>query len=136
MGGCRQWPLDMVLLASGDLLHATGMEQVIMRHPTVQWALIGGDGRNRPCLLLQLADDMTMSAKERDALIWSVWPAVEAANSICSEFVRLTKELTIFSDPAGPFRRSGKDSLLRRETLALYKGDTSHSICFPLSTVL
>jgi hypothetical protein len=113
----------MVLLASGDLLHATEMEQVIMRHPAVQWALIGGDGRNRPCLLLQLADDVTMSAKERDALIWSVWPAVEAANSICSEFVRLTEELTIFSDPAGPFRRSGKDSLLRKETLALYKGD-------------
>jgi acyl-coenzyme A synthetase/AMP-(fatty) acid ligase len=114
---------DMVLLASGDLIHATEMEQVIMRHPTVQWALIGGDRRNRPCLLLQLNDDVTTSAEERDELISSLWPAVEAANSTCSEFVRLTKELTIFSDPARPFRRSGKDSLLRRETLALYKDD-------------
>jgi hypothetical protein len=61
--------------------------------------------------------------KGANALISSVWPAVEAANSVCSEFVRLTKELTIFSDPARPFRRSGKDSLLRRETLALYKDD-------------
>jgi hypothetical protein len=55
----------MVLLASGDLLHATEMEQVIMRHPTVQWALIGGDRRSQPCLLLQLADDVTTSAKEQ-----------------------------------------------------------------------
>jgi hypothetical protein len=114
---------DMVLLASRDLLHAWEMELVIMQHPTVQWALIGGDRRNRPCLLLQLADDVAKSVKERDALMSSVWPAVEAANSVCSEFVRLTKELTIFSDPARPFRRSGKDSLLRRKTLVLYKDD-------------
>jgi hypothetical protein len=114
---------DIVLLASRDLLHAWEMELVIMQHPTVQWALIGGDRRNRPCLLLQLADDVAKSVKERDALMSSVWPAVEAANSVCSEFVRLTKELTIFSDPARPFRRSGKDSLLRRKTLVLYKDD-------------
>jgi hypothetical protein len=70
-----------------------------------------------------VADNVATSAMERDALISSVWPAVEAANSVCSEFVRLTKEPTIFSDPARQFRCSGKDSLLRRETVTLYKDD-------------
>jgi ADP-glucose pyrophosphorylase len=37
------WKDDMVLLASGDLLLATEMEQVIIRHLEVHWALIRGD---------------------------------------------------------------------------------------------
>ena len=112
---------DMVILSNGQNVPVSNMEEVIMRHPAIQQALVGGEGRNRPFLILQLADNKYVQAEDPNTLLSSVWPAVEAANESCPEFAKLSKELTIFSSPKKPFLQAAKESLRRRETLALYE---------------
>ncbi|KUJ12950.1 putative AMP-binding enzyme [Mollisia scopiformis] len=114
---------DMVVLANGNGLHASSMEDIIERHSSVKAALVGGDGRDRPFLLLQASDEVLEVAKERDDVLEVVWSAVEDANSVSSEMVRIDREHVVLSEPARPFLRSGKDTLLRRETVALYKDE-------------
>ncbi|KAI9842789.1 MAG: hypothetical protein M1837_006892 [Sclerophora amabilis] len=124
---------DMVILANGENLHASNMEAIIIRDPLVQTALIGGQGRNRSFLVLELAKDDDNNADDehdnssprvegvrQDARLGRVWPAVEAANAICSDSARISKELVLFSSPTKPIPRTAKGSLLRREALALY----------------
>ena len=112
---------DIIILANGQNIPVSNMEEIIRRHPAIQRALVGGEGRNRSFLILQLADNKHLQAEDPKVLHWSFWPAVEAANESCPKFAKLSKELTIFSSPEKPFLHAAKDSLLRRETLALYK---------------
>ena len=44
---------DMIILANGENLHGSNLEAIIMRSSSVRVALVGGDGRNRPFLILQ-----------------------------------------------------------------------------------
>lgn len=112
---------DMIKLANGNGLHASSIEAIVVRDPTVQAVLVGGDGRNRPFILIQPSEEVFFSAKDKEAILSAVWPAVEAANLISSELAKIKKELIVIADPKKPFRKSGKETLLRRERITAYK---------------
>jgi len=114
---------DMVVLANGNGLHASSLEAIIIRQPTVQAVLIGGEGRDLPFLLVKPSEDVLSSGGEREAILSAIWPAVEAANSSISELMNIKKELTILWKIEKPFIQAGKGSLLRRETFGLYSGE-------------
>jgi len=114
---------DMVVLANGNGLHASSMEAIIIRESTVQAALIGGEGRDYPFILVQPSDDVLSSGGEKDAILSAIWPTIEAANSSVSEMAKIKKELVILSVADKPFLLSGKGSLLRRENFTLYSGE-------------
>ena len=109
---------DIMKLANGHAIKVSDMEATIMRNAAVRSALVGGAGRNRPILLVELVDGSLLE----DA-IRAIWPDVEAANEPCSYFAKIHEDLIIFADPGRPFVRSPKDSVMRKETLALYGED-------------
>lgn len=116
---------DLVMLSNGNSLSASHMESVIMRNPHVRAAVVGGDRRSKPFLILDLA----IEGPQVDAfchasdVITKFWPVIDEAIEGCSEIVRLTKEFTILANPAKPIVWTAKGTVMRKQTIELYKSE-------------
>ena len=112
---------DMVNFSNGQSIRASGLEAVIVTNPHVRTALVGGDTRHRPFLLLEMLDQDSMrSPHER---IEQVWPTIEKANDLCLDEVKLVPELTMLAKPSKPFPRTTKGTIARREVLKMYQDE-------------
>lgn len=112
---------DLVILSHGEDFFASKIEQVIESDARIRTALIGGEGRKRPFLILELSEGIVSSAgPAKPALVASIWPAIEKANEFCSEYVHLSRELTIFASTSKPLMRTAKGTVARRDSLALF----------------
>ena len=115
---------DMVIFSHGEDLHATGMEQVIQEHPKIRAALIGGDGRSRPFLLLDLLPgERDHGEQHQTRLLDEIWPFVEKANEKCSDYVKLTRDLVLFTQAGRPLPLTAKETVVRRKALELYQAE-------------
>ncbi|KAL8834221.1 MAG: hypothetical protein Q9170_003852 [Blastenia crenularia] len=119
---------DIVNLSHGKDLHAATLEKIIEGHPSVRCALVGGEGRQTPFLVVELSeepsdDSAALASVRRQEQIDKIWPVVEQANESCIESVRLTKELTLLAKAEKPLRRTAKGTVARRESAALYTGE-------------
>ncbi|KAK3172368.1 hypothetical protein OEA41_005689 [Lepraria neglecta] len=118
---------DLVTLSHGNSLPASHMEGTICNHSDVRAAIIGGHGRERPFLILDLVRDRlpaNIPQQDKD-VIDEVWPVVNKANEGCIDIVRLTKESTILATPANPFVWTAKGTVMRRVTIELYQDEVS-----------
>ena len=111
---------DEVILLSSGRLHAAEMETEIQRHPNIRTALVGGEGRKKPFLIVEMTSRV-LDIKQRRKIIDHVWPMVQRANETSAESVRLSKSLIIIASPAKPLVRSSNGMVLRKETIDLYK---------------
>ena len=111
---------DEVILLSSGRLHAAEMEAEIQRHPNIQTALVGGQGRKKPFLIVEMTSRV-LEIKQRRKVIDYIWPMVQRANETSRESVRLSKSLIIIASPDKPLVRSINGMVLRRETIDLYK---------------
>lgn len=109
---------DMIVFSHGEEIHASTMEAVIEKHPAIEAALIGGEGRHRPCLIVELVRGTDISSEE--AILDTIWPVIDQANEPCLDYVKLTRKLVLISSPAKRFVRTIKGTISRRESLALY----------------
>lgn len=122
---------DLVVLSHGEALKASEMETTIDTHEDIKASLIGGEGRKKPFLILELAsranaaEKVSEDAAVQESVIDALWPAVEKANELCSEYVQLSKPLTMLASPSRPFLRTAKDTVARRDSLNLYKDEIS-----------
>ena len=117
---------DYVYLAHGEGLHASTLEPEIERHELVQAALIGGHGRPKPVLLVELIPSAQTKAEtesERQTLLKSLQPFLEKVNSQCHPSVQISQDLVIFAKKNKPFERTIKDSVARVQTLQRYKDE-------------
>lgn len=120
---------DIVTLSHGIDLHAGKLEKIIESDPRVQSALIGGEGRPQPFLILELSKDICGGAAEsaeigssrQQAQIDDIWPVVEEANKSCVESVRLTMELTLIAGADRPFSRTAKGTVARHDSAAVFE---------------
>ena len=118
---------DLVILSHGNSLPASHMENIIAKHPDVRAAVIGGQGRARPFLILDVVRDKSPAnilRKDGD-VIDDVWTVVSEANKDCIDVVRLTRELPILAKPAKPFVWTAKELVMRRATVDLYQDEVS-----------
>ena len=114
---------DLIILSHGEGLYASDMEAEIQKHPEVRTALIGGQGRPRPFLIIELLDNTSLSKSEKESKLTRIWPYIEKANEKCSDYVRLVRSLVIFADLARPFPQTAKDTVPRLPSFALYSQD-------------
>ncbi|KAI9812571.1 MAG: hypothetical protein M1827_004560 [Pycnora praestabilis] len=112
---------DLVVLTGEVKLYPTNMEKELEKHETIRSALIGGQGKLRPFVLLELAGETPASEAERERSIEKIWSAVEAANELCAEKGRLTRPLVAIAAPEKPFVKIWKGTLDRRATIKLYE---------------
>lgn len=123
---------DLVILSHGEGLYTAKMEATIEEHADVKAALIGGEGRKKPFLIVELASSAQgaeIGSEEGlaapNSVIERLWPVVEKANEQCSEYVQLSKQLTMLTSPSRPFVRTAKDTVARRDSLGLYRDEIS-----------
>ena len=119
---------DLINLSHGNSLPVSGMEAIITSHPDVGAAIIGGNGRARPFLILDiLRDQIPAHVGQQDkSLIEHVWPVFNEANQVCVETVTLTKELVIIVSPKRPVVLSAKGTVMRRVTIELYQDEVDN----------
>lgn len=111
---------DLIVFSHGEDLYASSMESEIEKNPEVKSALIGGQGRSKPFLIVEMMSDKSVEANEKEATINLLWPTVEKANGLCSEYVQLSRNFIIFTDPMRKLVRTIKGTISRNPSLELY----------------
>ncbi|KAI4098680.1 MAG: hypothetical protein L6R37_006338 [Teloschistes peruensis] len=112
---------DMINFADGQSLRVAALEDIIQSHPNVRSALIGGEKRPWPFLVIEPMEGD--SSKLDDKLIDDVWPTVERANELCLDGCHMQKGFTLLTKPSKPMPRTAKGTVARREAAALYEED-------------
>jgi acyl-coenzyme A synthetase/AMP-(fatty) acid ligase len=107
---------DLVLLTGEIKLYAEGIEEAVRLHPAVSEALVGGDGRIKPFLLVWLAVPGT---EGEGSVVNDVWRHVEGVNSHNAETARIHRRMIIVGST--PFVRTPKGTVDRRKTIQLYE---------------
>jgi acyl-coenzyme A synthetase/AMP-(fatty) acid ligase len=108
---------DLVKLSWLAKFHAKDIESAIERHPKVLSALMGGDDRPKPFLLVEL------KSREETSDLEDIWQELKAINKKNTEEIRIAKEMVLIADPHRSFRRSLKRTLDRKAILADYQKD-------------
>lgn len=111
---------DLVVLAGEVKMYAGRVEERLCGADGVRAALVGGEGRAVPFVLVEAADAPS-SAAERGALLERLWPAVESETRNMVEQTRLRKQLAFVAPRDKPFARLGKGAVARRETFKLFE---------------
>lgn len=112
---------DVLVLSNGEKLNPVDTEgRIANAHPSVTGALVVGQGRFAPGLLLEVRDAPTSDPLESAQLIAEIWPLVQAANRDAPGHGRLSKELILLTTAGKPFLRTPKLSIRRKPTIDLY----------------
>jgi len=106
------------VLSTGEKSVPLAAEGHIGGHPFVAGALMFGRGREQVGLLVEPRPEHSIPPGDESALSR---PYVEEANRDLPTFSRLFKEMIIVSDPARPFPRTPKRTIVRGQALLAYE---------------
>jgi hypothetical protein len=115
---------DVIVLSNGEKLNPSSMELTLVGHQGVKGALVVGQARFAPAVIIELEEDLARKVEvkeEREAIINALWPFVMEANRSAPGHAQLSRDKIIFSKPGKPFPRAPKGTVLRRQTLKLYE---------------
>ena len=110
---------DIIVLSSGEKLNPVPSETNLQRHPCIAGALIVGEGRSRPALLLELKSD----PGEWPEFLEQIWPVVQEENLKSPSHGRVAKSLILITGQDRPFVRAAKGTIVRRLTESTFKKD-------------
>lgn len=118
---------DMICFAHGVKYRSTDYESRLGAHPLIQFALMIGDKRSQPCLLLEL-ERATAPANDEDrrSRIENIWPTIAAANEEAPSIAQVAKTHVLFATPDKPFLRTAKGTVQRSKTIELYENEINH----------
>lgn len=114
---------DLVNLSHGESLYVTPIEATIQEHPDIRTAIVGGQGKIRPFVIIELGRSTSLSGAERDKKLSAVLPYIQKANERCVDEVKIGQGRVLFADTAKPLPRTAKDTILRNSAFALYQSD-------------
>lgn len=112
---------DVIVLMDGKKMHPTTMETIISGHPLVRSAMVLGQARPKPALMLEATDAETADHKER--LLDRIWPTVERANRRYGDAFAISRDHVLFTGPGKPMVKTGKGSVQRIDTMARYENE-------------
>lgn len=108
---------DLVKLQWLTKVRAGDIEAALLMDPRIAGALVGGEGRPTPFVILQ-PHASSDEAEAPDAA--ELWALVDGLNAKYSAEIRIPRENIIVADARRPLRRLGKGTLDRRGILADY----------------
>ena len=114
---------DVIGFLNGEKTNPVSMESLISGRPEVQNALVVGQGRFEAALLIEPSSSHDLSVEERAALIESLWPTIEEANSQCPAFAKISKSHILFTTTKKPLSRASKGTVQRRFSIANYAAE-------------
>ena len=87
---------DIISFLSAEKFNPVDMERTISAHPSVQAAIVVGQGRPQASLLVEAKQIPTTDA-EKVELLTQIWPSINHANQDCPALARIMKGFIIFS---------------------------------------
>lgn len=112
---------DVIVLMDGKKMHPTTMETIISRHPDVRFAMVIGQARSKPVLLLEAMDPSVVEAADgKERLLDCIWPTVERANRRYGDAFAISRDHVLFTGAGKPMVKTGKGSVQRIDTMARY----------------
>lgn len=124
--GSKRWVFqgrkdDLVKLAWLAKFHATHIENTIVKHDKVKSAIVGGEGYDVPYIIIEPKDQSAMNDSE--GLIDEIYElAIRKINKKDDEAIQIPREMVMLTDPALPFKRTLKMTILRKEVEKSYQG--------------
>lgn len=114
---------DLFKLAWLAKVKAEDVEGALERHAAVSRALVGGDARPTPFIIVEPRQALLERSFPEVDLKEEIWRAVEEVNASLAAEVKIPKTNIIVADPKRPLQRLGKGTLNRRGILATYEQD-------------
>ncbi|KAK7955093.1 NRPS-like enzyme [Apiospora saccharicola] len=102
---------DTVTLLSGEKILPLGIEGAIRESPLVRDALVVGNDRLAPGVLVFRAAEGTELSDEQ--FIDAVWPHVQAGNQIADEFARVTRDMVVPVPADVAYPATDKNNIIR-----------------------
>lgn len=116
---------DVVVLSNSANINATTVEEKLMAHPSIQMALVGGSGRENSFAIIELTPAASEELKEKGsaAMLETILPAIEDANTGLSPYTRLRKEFVLLTGSERGLVKSPKGSVMRGPTQKVFAAD-------------
>lgn len=112
---------DLVVFSNGEKLSPIPMEAVIASNPLVRDALILGEFRFRPSLLVEMKEGYILNTEaQKHKYLDKIWPTVCEANKIAPAYAKIPKSLICFASSKKPFLRASKGTVRRKVTVKAY----------------
>jgi thioester reductase-like protein len=106
---------DVIVLSNGEKLMPTDMEAIISLHPHVSAALIAGQGRFQPILIVE--ETPGQEKRPVSAKINALWSAVAKANEQAPGHGKIDKSHIMFLPDGQTFKRSNKGLVSRGSSM-------------------
>ncbi|KAJ8058334.1 hypothetical protein OCU04_012526 [Sclerotinia nivalis] len=114
---------DIIVFLTGEKTNPISMEHSLNQQPKIRQAMVVRTLRFQAALLIEPADQKTMSATEKAETIELIWPAIEEANATCPAHSRVAKSHILFTAPERPILMSTKGTIQRAPTLREYSSE-------------
>lgn len=115
---------DMIVLSSSHKLRPLDLETILQGNPCISAALITGNGRPEPLLIVEPA--LAEASTPKGDFIDKIWPSVTEANSVAPTYGRIRRSRILLSRPDIPFVRTTKGTVARKATETLYAEDIAN----------
>ncbi|MCJ1475982.1 hypothetical protein MMC13_004646 [Lambiella insularis] len=124
---------DIISFTNAEKFNPVDMERTISAHPAVLAAIVSGHGRPQASLLIQ-PRKLPTTEEEREDLLDEIWPTIERANLDCPAHGRIMKDFVIFSTKDQPMTWTGKETVTRKMTTAMYQEELDNLYAMSTST--
>ncbi|CAJ2508788.1 Uu.00g138140.m01.CDS01 [Anthostomella pinea] len=113
---------DVVVLSNGEKVQPVDIEATIMSHPAVQSALVVGNRRFHPAVLIELRGEAPATEEALEELKDKIYAeVVEKANALSASHARIHRSNMIMCVVGKPFLRTDKGTVKRPAMLQLYQ---------------
>lgn len=111
---------DLIVLSTSHKLRPIEMETLIQGDPLLSGALIAGQGKPEPVLLVEPKPGTYDDTQSRQAFIERIWPTIEEANRMAPSYAKIHRSKVLLADAKRPFIRAPKGSIVRKLTTNAY----------------
>ncbi|KAK8017411.1 hypothetical protein PG993_013737 [Apiospora rasikravindrae] len=112
---------DTVTLLSGEKILPLGIEGAIRESPLVRDALVVGNDRLAPGVLVFRAATANPPALSDAEFVDAIWPHVQAGNQLADEFARITRDMVMPIPADVDYPATDKNNIIRGAAYAHFR---------------
>ncbi|RFU27629.1 hypothetical protein B7463_g8720, partial [Scytalidium lignicola] len=105
---------DVLVLSNGEKLNPIEVEKILEGHPLISRALVIGEGRFQPALLVEPSWTEWDGSEPESSFIDQIWPTVQKANKIAPGHGQVLKTKIGLASKVKPFKCTPKGTTQRR----------------------
>ncbi|KAI2629000.1 hypothetical protein GGS21DRAFT_526933 [Xylaria nigripes] len=114
---------DLIVLSTSHKLRPLEMETLIQGHPLLSGALVVGQGKPEPLLIVEPKPGAYHQGINSKSFLDRVWPTIVEANKIAPSYAKINRSRVIIADLQRPFLRAPKGTVIRKLTTEAYSAD-------------